>query len=101
MGNLSQLEYITDKITNANSFLVKSNEFYIPFGDSIDLEAERKKIEEELDYTRGFLKMVQGKLTNEKFVSGAPDAVVANERKKESDAIQKISILEDKLASFV
>ena len=101
MGNLSQLEYITDKITNANSFLVKSNEFYIPFGDSIDLEAERKKIEEELDYTRGFLKMVQGKLNNEKFVSGAPDAVVANERKKESDAIQKISILEDKLASFV
>ena len=101
MGNLSQLEYITDKITNANSFLVKSNEFYIPFGDSIDLEAERKKIEEELDYTKGFLKMVQGKLTNEKFVSGAPEAVVANERKKEADAIHKIAILEDKLTSFV
>jgi valyl-tRNA synthetase len=101
MGNLSQLEYITEKITNANSFLVKSNEFYIPFGDSVDLEAERKKVEEELDYTRGFLKMVQGKLTNEKFVSGAPEAVVANERKKEADAIQKIAILEEKLSSFV
>jgi valyl-tRNA synthetase len=101
MGNLSQLEYISEKITNANSFLVKSNEFYIPFGDSIDLEAERKKIEEELDYTKGFLKMVQGKLTNEKFVSGAPEAVVANERKKEADAIHKIAILEDKLTSFV
>ena len=101
MGNLSQLEYVTEKITNANSFLVKSNEFYIPFGDTVDLDAERKKIEEELDYTRGFLKMVQGKLTNEKFVSGAPEAVVANERKKEADAIQKIAILEDKLASFV
>ncbi len=101
MGNLSQLEYVTEKITNANSFLVKSNEFYIPFGDTVDLDAERKKIEEELDYTRGFLKMVQGKLTNEKFVSGAPEAVVANERKKEADAIQKIAILEDKLTSFV
>jgi len=101
IGNLSQLEYVTEKIANANSFLVKSNEFYIPFGDSVDLEAERKKIEEELDYTRGFLKMVQGKLTNEKFVSGAPEAVVTNERKKEADAIQKIAILEDKLASFV
>jgi valyl-tRNA synthetase len=101
IGNLSQLEYVTEKIVNANSFLVKSNEFYIPFGDSVDLEAERKKIEEELDYTRGFLKMVQGKLTNEKFVSGAPEAVVTNERKKEADAIQKIAILEDKLASFV
>ncbi len=101
MGNLSQLEYVTEKITNANSFLVKSNEFYIPFGDTVDLDAERKKIEEELDYTRGFLKLVQGKLTNEKFVSGAPEAVVANERKKEADAIQKIAILEDKLTSFV
>lgn len=101
IGNLSQLEYVTEKIANANSFLVKSNEFYIPFGDSVDLEVERKKIEEELDYTRGFLKMVQGKLTNEKFVSGAPEAVVTNERKKEADAIQKIAILEDKLASFL
>ena len=101
MGNLSQLEYVTEKIANANSFLVKSNEFYIPFGDTVDLDAERKKIEEELDYTKGFLKMVQGKLTNEKFVSGAPEAVVANERKKEADAIQKIAILEDKLTSFV
>ena len=100
MGNLSKLEYVADKITNSNSFLVKSNEFFIPFGDSVDLESERKKIEEELEYTKGFLKMVQGKLTNEKFVSGAPEAVVSNERKKEADALQKISILEDKLASF-
>lgn len=101
MGNLTQLEYVSEKVTNANSFLVKSNEYYIPFGDSIDLDAERKKIEEELDYTKGFLKMVQGKLSNEKFVSGAPEAVVAIERKKESDAIQKIAILEDKLTSLV
>ncbi len=101
MGNLSQLEYTKEKIANAYSFLVNSNEFFIPFGDSVDVESERKKIEEELEYTKGFLKIVQNKLTNEKFVSGAPEAVVANEKKKESDALQKISILEDKLASFV
>ncbi len=101
MGNLSQLEYSKEKIANAYSFLVHSNEFFIPFGDSVDVESERKKIEEELQYTKGFLQIVQNKLTNEKFVSGAPDAVVANEKKKEADALHKISILEDKLASFV
>ncbi len=101
MGNLSQLEYTKEKIANAYSFLVNSNEFFIPFGDSVDVESERKKIEEELQYTKGFLQIVQNKLTNEKFVSGAPDAVVANEKKKEADALHKITILEDKLASFV
>ncbi len=101
MGNLSQLEYSKEKIANAYSFLVHSNEFFIPFGDSVDVESERKKIEEELEYTKGFLQIVQNKLTNEKFVSGAPETVVANEKKKEADALHKISILEDKLASFV
>ena len=101
MGNLSQLEYVTDKISNAYSFMVGSNEFFIPFGDSIDLDAEKQKIEEELEYTKGFLKMVQQKLTNEKFVSGAPEQVVQNEKKKEADALHKISILEEKLISLV
>ena len=101
MGNLSQLEYTKEKIANAYSFLVGSNEFFIPFGDSVDVEGERKKIEEELEYTKGFLQIVQNKLTNEKFVSGAPEVVVANEKKKEADALHKIAILEDKLASFV
>jgi valyl-tRNA synthetase len=62
MGNLTQLEYVTEKVGNANSFLVNSNEYYIPFGDTIDIEAEKKKINEELDYTRGFLQSVQKKL---------------------------------------
>ena len=61
MGNLTQLEYVTEKVGNANSFLVNSNEYYIPFGDTIDIEAEKKKINEELDYTRGFLQSVQKK----------------------------------------
>ena len=100
MGNLSQLEYTTEKVTNANSFLVQSNEYFIPFGELVDVTAEKAKMEEELNYTRGFLKSVQGKLSNEKFVSGAPEQVIANERKKEADALQKIAILEEKLANL-
>ncbi len=100
MGNLSLMEYTSDKVANANSFLVQSNEYFIPFGDAIDVSAEKEKMEEELNYTKGFLKSVQGKLSNEKFVSGAPEQVLANERKKEADALQKIAILEEKLASL-
>ncbi len=100
MGNLTQLDYVNEKIANANTFLVASNEYFIPFGDSIDLVAEKAKMEEELAYTKGFLKSVQGKLSNEKFVAGAPEQVITNERKKEADAIQKIEILTEKLASL-
>ena len=100
MGNLTQLDYVNEKIANANTFLVASNEYFIPFGDSIDLVAEKAKMEEELTYTKGFLKSVQSKLSNEKFVAGAPEQVITNERKKEADAIQKIEILTEKLAGL-
>jgi valyl-tRNA synthetase len=100
MGNLAVLDYVNEKVANANSFLVQSNEYFIPFGDAIDLVAEKKKMEEELNYTKGFLKSVQSKLTNEKFMAGAPDQVVAIECKKEADALQKIAILEEKIAAI-
>lgn len=100
MGNLSHLDYTTDKIENSNSFIVNGNEFFVPFGDSIDLEAEKEKMQEELNYTQGFLKSVQKKLQNEKFVSSAPEQVVAIEKQKEADALAKIAILEDKLGSM-
>ncbi|MEN9742759.1 MAG: hypothetical protein RLZZ65_564 [Bacteroidota bacterium] len=97
MGNLSVLSYVQEKVAQANSFIVDGIEFFVPFGEAIDLDAEKQKIEEELAYTKGFLKSVQGKLSNEKFVSGAPEQVVAGERKKEADALHKISLLEAKL----
>ena len=97
MGNLSALAYVQEKVAQANSFIVDGIEFYVPFGEAIDLDAEKEKIQEELEYTKGFLKSVQGKLSNEKFVSGAPDQVVANEHKKEADALHKIGLLEAKL----
>jgi valyl-tRNA synthetase len=100
MGNLSVLEYVQDKVAQSNSFIVDGIEFFVPFGEQIDLEAEKKKLEEELHYTKGFLKSVQSKLQNEKFMAGAPDAVVANERNKEADALNKIAILEEKLKSL-
>jgi valyl-tRNA synthetase len=100
MGNLSVLEYVQDKVANANSFIVAGNEYFIPFGDTIDVEAEKTKISEELTYTKGFLKSVQSKLSNERFVAGAPEAVITNERKKEEDALAKIALLEEKMASL-
>ncbi len=100
MGNLSVLEYVQDKVANANSFIVAGNEYFIPFGDTIDVEAEKAKISEELTYTKGFLKSVQSKLSNERFVTGAPEAVITNERKKEADALAKIALLEEKMASL-
>jgi valyl-tRNA synthetase len=100
MGNLSLMEYVSEKVNNANSFIVDGSEYFIPFGDTIDVEAEKEKINEELTYTKGFLKSVQGKLKNERFVAGAPEQVVAVERKKETDALAKIALLEEKLASL-
>ncbi len=100
MGNIAAYEYVSEKVDNSYSFIVDSNEYFIPFGEDIDVEAEIKKIEEELQYTKGFLTSVQKKLSNEKFVSGAPEQVVMNERKKEADAQSKITILEEKLKSL-
>ena len=72
MANLSLFESTEKKINNSNGFIVSGVEFFVPFGDSIDVEAERQKIEQELDYSRGFLTSVQKKLSNERFVNSAP-----------------------------
>jgi valyl-tRNA synthetase len=100
MGNLSVFEYVSEKMQQANSFIVEGVEYFIPFGDSVDVAAEIKKMEDELKYTQGFLKSVQGKLSNERFVAGAPAQVLDLERKKEADALGKIQLLEEKLASL-
>ena len=98
--NLTTFEYVQEKVRNAYSFVKDGGEYFIPFTDDIDVEAEIAKMQTELDYTKGFLNSVQKKLTNEKFVNSAPDAVVASERKKEQDALNTIQILEEKIASF-
>jgi len=100
LGNISSLEYIDGKIEGALTYRVKSNEYFIPVSGNIDVAAEIAKLSEELKYTQGFLRSVQGKLSNEKFVSGAPAQVIENERKKESDALAKIATIEQSLASL-
>jgi len=100
LGNISELTYTNEAVENALSFRVKSNEYFIPANDTIDVVAEISKLEEELKYTEGFLKSVQMKLSNERFVSGAPEQVVASEKKKEADAIAKIETLNASLINL-
>lgn len=100
LGNVSNINYITDKMEGALSFRVKSNEYFIPITGNIDVEEEIKKLSEELKYTEGFLRSVQGKLKNERFVNGAPEQVVALERQKEADALSKIETLKASLKSL-
>jgi valyl-tRNA synthetase len=100
LGNLSTLEYIDESMKGAFSFVLEGKEFFIPFGEDIDTAAEKDKILAELAYIRGFLKSVQGKLSNERFVSSAPSAVVESEKKKEQDALSTIEILTKKIADL-
>ncbi|MEM5564114.1 valine--tRNA ligase [Psychroserpens sp. AS72] len=100
LGNLDNFEYVTAPVEGALTYRVKSNEYFIPMEGSIDVEAEIAKLTEELNYTEGFLKSVQKKLSNERFVAGAPEQVVASEKKKEADALAKIETIKSSLASL-
>jgi valyl-tRNA synthetase len=100
LGNTSSINYVTEKVDGALSFRVKSNEYFIPMSSDIDVAAEKEKLEEELKYTEGFLKSVQKKLSNERFVNNAPEQVINNERQKEADALAKIETLKASLASL-
>lgn len=90
----------TDKPENSFSFVIGADEFFIPASENVDVESEKKKLEEELNYTKGFMNSVSKKLSNERFVSGAPEQVVANERKKLADAEAKVRMLEESLANL-
>jgi valyl-tRNA synthetase len=100
LANLSALQLVSEEVKGAASFRVKSTTFYVPMEDFIDVEEELKKLEEELDYSRGFLNSVMKKLGNERFVNNAPEAVVAKEKAKQADAEAKIKILEERIASL-
>ena len=93
MANLDKIEVIADKSADASSFMVGTDEFAVPLGDLIDLAAEIEKAEAQLKHLEGFLMGVRKKLSNENFVAHAPEKVVALERKKESDSVEKIAAL--------
>lgn len=82
------------------TFVVGSQEYYIPLSENIDKEAEAAKLKEELKYTEGFLNSVMKKLSNERFVNNAPEAVVAKEKQKMADAEARIKVLKEQLESF-
>lgn len=100
LGNVSAFEYVSEKVDGALSFRVKSNEYFIPITGNIDVEAEIAKLTEELNYTKGFLKSVEAKLSNEKFVNGAPEKVLNLEKQKQADALAKIATIEQSLAGL-
>jgi valyl-tRNA synthetase len=98
--NLSAIRYVPEKVENAMSFVVKSTEFFIPLGEVVDVEKEIEKLQQELNYAKGFLASVSKKLSNERFVSGAPPAVVEKERQKQADAENKIQVIEQQIMAL-
>lgn len=100
MANLSGINEVSEKLEGASSFLVKTVEFFIPIGDKIDIEEELIKLNEELNYTKGFLISVSKKLENKSFVDNAPSKVVEMEQKKKTDAELKIKALEEQIKSI-
>ena len=100
MANVSAISVVSEKDATASAFMVGTDEFAVPLGDMIDVNAEIEKMETQLKHLEGFLSGVQKKLSNERFVQNAPEAVVALERKKESDSLEKIQSLRDSIAAL-
>ena len=100
MGNLKGITVVNEKAADASAFMVGTDEYAVPLGDMIDVAAEIEKAEAQLKHLEGFLMGVKKKLSNEKFVANAPEAVVAMERKKEHDAEEKIAALKDSIAEL-
>ena len=94
MAGLSDINYVQQKGDGSSTFMIGTREYAVPLGDLIDVEAEIAKAEAELKHLQGFINGVRKKLSNERFVANAPEAVVALERKKEADSLEKIAVLE-------
>ncbi|MFW0716863.1 valine--tRNA ligase [Pedobacter sp. N23S346] len=98
LANVSEAEIVNDKIPGATAFMAGKDEFFIPLTENIDVDAERIRLNADLVYLQGFLKSVDAKLSNERFVQNAKPEIIANERNKKADAEAKIKIIEESLA---
>jgi len=98
--NISEIQYVKEKVAGTCSFIENNIEYMIPVAQNIDVEAELKKLTADLEYMEKFLKSVMGKLSNERFVNNAPEAVVNVEKKKKSDAEEKIKLLKEQIANL-
>jgi len=97
MGNIETIEVVSAKPDQAIAFIVGAQEYYIPFSSEMDVEAEISRLEEELKYTEGFLSSVIKKLSNQRFVNNAPEAVVAREKQKQTDAEARIKTIKEQI----
>ena len=100
MANLDKIVSVCEKDSTASAFMVGMTEYAVPLGSLIDVDAEIAKMEAQLNHLEGFLQGVLKKLSNERFVQNAPEAVVAMERKKQSDAEEKIAALKESIAAL-
>lgn len=100
LANLSAYSYTSDKVEGAFGFRVLTAEFFVPLTGNINVGEEKQRLQKELEYNKGFLKSVQVKLSNERFVANAKPEVIAVERKKETDALQKIKSIEEQLSAL-
>lgn len=100
MGNIECLDYVDSQVEGCLSFRVKANEYFIPVAGSIDVEAEKEKLNEELKYLKGFLVSVDKKLSNTRFVNNAPEKVVNIEKQKKADAEAKIQTINKSLENL-
>ena len=100
MANLDEIAVVNEKDGTASAFMVGTTEYAVPLGDKIDVAAEIEKAEAQLKHLEGFLAGINKKLSNEKFVANAPEAVVALERKKKSDSEEKIAALKETISEL-
>jgi valyl-tRNA synthetase len=100
LANINQVEFVNDKIPGAVNFMVGNDEFFIHLNEAIDIDAEIERLNGELVYLQGFLKSVDAKLSNERFVQNAKPEIIQNERNKKADAESKINTIEESLAAL-
>ena len=91
---------VTEKLSDAAAFLVKTTQYFVPLANKVNAAEELPKLEADLNYLEGFLASVMKKLSNERFVQNAPEKVVANERAKQTDAEAKIAALRERIAAL-
>jgi valyl-tRNA synthetase len=100
MAVLQSLTISTEEPENAKSFISGTDKYFVALNQTINIEAERKKITDELEYQLGFIRSIEQKLSNERFVSSAPAKVVDNERKKLADGLARVQMLEESLSKL-
>ena len=100
LAGVDEISEVASKDATAASFLVGTTEYAVPLGSNINIEEELDKLQKELEYMQGFLRTVEKKLSNEKFVAHAPETVVNGERKKKADAESKIATLQESIAAL-